>query len=197
MELVEQNIDLHHAGSNHVKEVNISPKKKSLPKFTKLKDCYDEENTKEILEDQNFSDKIPTQIENKEDLVDYVKATMKTQYNKQKGAEIVKLENIQKTYLLGIEGITAVRGISMSVHKGEFVLILGPSGGGKSSLLNIIGTIDTPSRGNLKLFEKIIRQTTKDSEFAEIRQEKIGFVFQSFNLIGSMTALENVELPIL
>ena len=109
----------------------------------------------------------------------------------------MKLENIQKTYLLGIEGVTAVRGISLNIHQGEFVLILGPSGGGKSSLLNIIGTIDTPSRGNVKLFDKFMRQSTSDSEYAEIRQDRIGFVFQSFNLITSMNALENVELPML
>lgn len=90
-----------------------------------------------------------------------------------------------------------MRGISLSIYEGDFVLILGSSGGGKSSLLNIIGTIDTPSRGMLKLFGKILRGSTQDSEYALIRQEKIGFVFQSFNLVGSMSALENVELPML
>lgn len=74
---------------------------------------------------------------------------------------------------------------------------MGTSGGGKSSLLNIIGTIDTPSRGNVKLFGKYMRGTTSDSEYAQVRLDKIGFVFQSFNLIGSMSALENVELPML
>ena len=110
---------------------------------------------------------------------------------------MIKVENIQKTYLIGIEGVTAVRGISLSIKKGEFVCILGTSGGGKSSLLNIIGTIDTPSRGSLKLFGTYLRPNTKDAAFAKIRLEKIGFVFQSFNLIGSMTAIENVELPML
>ena len=110
---------------------------------------------------------------------------------------VVKIENIQKTYLIGIEGVTAVRGVSLVIKKGEFVCILGSSGGGKSSLLNIIGTIDTPSRGNLKLFGKYLRGSTKDSEYANIRLDKIGFVFQSFNLIGSMSAIENVELPML
>jgi putative ABC transport system ATP-binding protein len=130
-------------------------------------------------------------------LIDFIKTTEKNAGWKPTGPEVIKLENVQKTYLLGIEGITAVRGISMSIHRGEFVLILGTSGGGKSSLLNIIGTIDTPSRGNVRIFDKILRQSTKDSEYAQIRQEKIGFVFQSFNLIGSMSALENVELPML
>jgi putative ABC transport system ATP-binding protein len=110
---------------------------------------------------------------------------------------IIKMENIQKTYLLGIEGVTAVRGVDLQVRRGEFLLILGTSGGGKSSLLNVMGTIDTPSRGNLKLFGEYMRASTKDSEYAKIRLEKIGFVFQSFNLIGTMTATENVELPML
>lgn len=110
---------------------------------------------------------------------------------------VVKMENIQKTYLIGIEGVTAVRGVSCMIKRGEFVCILGTSGGGKSSLLNVMGTIDTPSRGNLKLFGNYMRMSTKDSEYAKIRLNKIGFVFQSFNLIASMTAIENVELPML
>lgn len=110
---------------------------------------------------------------------------------------VVKMENIQKTYLIGIEGVTAVRGVSCMIKRGEFVCILGTSGGGKSSLLNIMGTIDTPSRGNLKLFGHYMRMNTSDSEYAKIRLNKIGFVFQSFNLISSMTAIENVELPML
>ena len=115
----------------------------------------------------------------------------------EKTESIVKFENINKTYLIGVEGVTAVRGVSLAVNKGEFVLILGTSGGGKSSLLNIMGTIDTPSNGNIKLFGNYMRKETKDSEYAKIRLEKIGFVFQSFNLISSMTAIENVELPML
>ncbi len=110
---------------------------------------------------------------------------------------IIQMENIQKTYLLGIEGVTAVRGVDLTVRRGDFLCILGTSGGGKSTLLNCMGTIDQPSRGNLKLFNKFMRQSTSDSEFAELRLEKIGFVFQSFNLIGTMTALENVEMPML
>lgn len=107
------------------------------------------------------------------------------------------MENVQKTYLIGIEGVTAVRGVSCVIKRGEFVCILGTSGGGKSSLLNVMGTIDTPSRGNLRLFGQYMRMNTSDSEYAKIRLNKIGFVFQSFNLIASMTAIENVELPML
>lgn len=110
---------------------------------------------------------------------------------------VVKLENIQKTYLIGIEGVTAVRGVSAQVKQGEFVCILGTSGGGKSSLLNIIGTIDNPSRGSLSLFGKNFRSNTTDSDYAKVRLDKIGFVFQSFNLLPTMTAMENVKLPLL
>lgn len=110
---------------------------------------------------------------------------------------IVKMDNIQKAYLIGIEAVAAVRGIDLTVKKGEFLCILGTSGGGKSTLLNCMGTIDTPSRGNLKLFGEYMRSSTSDSHYAKIRLNKIGFVFQSFNLIGTMTAMENVELPML
>jgi len=110
---------------------------------------------------------------------------------------VVKMDNIQKAYLIGIEAVAAVRGIDLTVKRGEFLCILGTSGGGKSTLLNCMGTIDTPSRGNLKLFGEYMRSSTSDSHYAKIRLNKIGFVFQSFNLIGTMTAMENVELPML
>ena len=110
---------------------------------------------------------------------------------------VISMDNIQKTYLIGIEGVTAVRGVNLKVHKGEFLCILGTSGGGKSTLLNCMGTIDTPSRGTLKLFGNYMRNDTSDSEYAQTRLEKIGFVFQSFNLIGTMNSVENVELPML
>jgi putative ABC transport system ATP-binding protein len=99
--------------------------------------------------------------------------------------------------LIGIEGVTAVRGVSATVKQGEFVCILGTSGGGKSSLLNIIGTIDNPSRGSLSLFGKSFRSNTTDADYAAVRLNKIGFVFQSFNLLPTMTAMENVKLPLL
>lgn len=110
---------------------------------------------------------------------------------------VVKMDNIQKAYLIGVEAVAAVRGIDLSVKRGEFLCILGTSGGGKSTLLNCMGTIDTPSRGNLRLFGEYMRSSTSDSHYAKIRLNKIGFVFQSFNLIGTMTAMENVELPML
>lgn len=110
---------------------------------------------------------------------------------------VISMDNIQKTYLIGIEGVTAVRGVNLKVRRGEFLCILGTSGGGKSTLLNCMGTIDTPSRGTLKLFGDYMRSDTSDSQYAKIRLEKIGFVFQSFNLIGTMNSVENVELPML
>eukprot|EP00741_Cyanophora_paradoxa_P018695 tig00021073_g18044.t1 len=108
---------------------------------------------------------------------------------------VVKLDNIQKTYLLGIEGVPALRGVSLEIRRGEFVAVYGTSGGGKTSLLNIIGTIDKPTKGKLWIGGLPITDRTSDAELAEIRLRKIGFVFQTFNLLSSMTALENVEMP--
>ena len=102
---------------------------------------------------------------------------------------------MHKTYLLGLEGVPALRGVSLSIHDGEFVMILGTSGGGKTTLLNIIGTIDKPSKGDVYICGLRIKYSTKDKTLASIRLNKLGFVFQTFNLIGSLTALENVELP--
>eukprot|EP00300_Choanocystis_sp_HF-7_P022194 c21363_g1_i1.p1 GENE.c21363_g1_i1~~c21363_g1_i1.p1 ORF type:complete len:320 (-),score=72.21 c21363_g1_i1:77-1036(-) len=109
--------------------------------------------------------------------------------------EIISLTNVFKTYLLGIEGVPALRGVDLRVRAGEFVIVYGTSGGGKTSLLNVIGTIDRPTKGGIMLFDTLIDRKTKDSSLAAIRMFKMGFVFQTFNLIPSMTALENVELP--
>jgi putative ABC transport system ATP-binding protein len=108
---------------------------------------------------------------------------------------IVFMNNVHKTYLLGIEGVPALRGVSLSVKRGEFVCIFGTSGGGKTTMLNIMGTIDKPTKGELKLCGTLVNSNTKDSTLSELRLKKIGFVFQTFNLLGSMTALENVEMP--
>ena len=109
--------------------------------------------------------------------------------------EVIKLINVHKTYLLGIEGVPALRGVGLTINDGEFITILGTSGGGKTTLLNIIGTIDKPSKGDVYICGLRIKSSTKDSLLASIRLNKLGFVFQTFNLIGSLTALENVELP--
>ena len=109
--------------------------------------------------------------------------------------EVVKIVNVHKTYLLGIEGVPALRGVNLTIQEGEFITILGTSGGGKTTLLNIIGTIDKPSKGDVYICGLRIKFSTADTLLASIRLNKLGFVFQTFNLIGSLTALENVELP--
>ena len=109
--------------------------------------------------------------------------------------EAISLRNIHKTYLIGIEGIPALRGVSLKVKKGEFLTIFGTSGGGKTTMLNIIGTIDTPSRGDVKIFDKLIKSNTSDKELSNIRLNNIAFVFQSFNLFQNLNVLENVEMP--
>ena len=108
---------------------------------------------------------------------------------------VIRLDNVHKTYLLGIEGVAALRGVSMSVSKGEFVCIFGTSGGGKTTMLNVIGTIDKPTRGYVYLCGRRVGNHTADKELSDLRLNKIGFVFQTFNLLSSLTALENVEMP--
>ncbi|KAI9096526.1 P-loop containing nucleoside triphosphate hydrolase protein [Phlyctochytrium arcticum] len=108
---------------------------------------------------------------------------------------IVSLRNIHKTYLLGLEGVAALRGVTLKIQRGEWVAIYGTSGGGKTSLLNMIGTIDKPTKGELTVCDTVITPGTPDKVLAKLRLDKLGFVFQTFNLISSMTALENVELP--
>lgn len=110
---------------------------------------------------------------------------------------IVKLENVHKTYMLGIEGVAALRGVSLEIDKGEFIILLGKSGGGKTTVLNLIGTIDRPTRGTLSLCGHKIAHNTTDKTMAALRLSKIGFVFQTFNLISTMNAFENVCLPMI
>jgi len=110
---------------------------------------------------------------------------------------ILTMKNIHKTYLLGIEGVPALRGVSMSIKRGEFICIFGTSGGGKTTMLNIIGTIDKPTKGDMKLCGKMINHKTTDKDLAFLRLKNIGFVFQTFNLLSSLTALENVEMPMI
>lgn len=109
---------------------------------------------------------------------------------------MLRLKNIHKTYLLGLEGVPALRGVTIDIMSGEWVVIYGTSGGGKTTLLNIIGTIDKPTKGEFFIGDEAVTESTPDSVLASIRLNKIGFVFQKFNLISSLTALENVELPL-
>eukprot|EP00698_Gefionella_okellyi_P024623 TRINITY_DN875_c0_g1_i1.p1 TRINITY_DN875_c0_g1~~TRINITY_DN875_c0_g1_i1.p1 ORF type:complete len:432 (-),score=79.44 TRINITY_DN875_c0_g1_i1:126-1274(-) len=110
---------------------------------------------------------------------------------------VIHMDNVHKTYLLGIEGVPALRGVTLSIRRGDWAIIYGTSGGGKTTMLNIIGTIDKPTKGQLFLFGNRITSKTKDAQLANIRSKKMGFVFQTFNLLGSMTALENVEMPMI
>jgi putative ABC transport system ATP-binding protein len=106
----------------------------------------------------------------------------------------IRLENIHKTYDLGEIQVHALRGVSMEIHPGEFVAVMGASGSGKSTLMNILGCLDKPTRGRYFLDGKDVSGITKH-DLAKIRSQKIGFVFQQFNLLARTSALENVELP--
>ena len=109
---------------------------------------------------------------------------------------VIHLEEIHKTYAMGDVEVHALRGVSLNIRAGEFVAIMGTSGSGKSTLMNIIGCLDRPTRGRYILDGQDVSAMTKD-ERADIRLQKIGFVFQGFNLLARTSALENVELPLL
>lgn len=108
---------------------------------------------------------------------------------------LIKVENIHKIYEMGIEVLHALDGVSFSIDKGEYVAIMGPSGSGKSTLMNIIGCLDTATRGMYILNGKNVSDMD-DDELAQIRNKEIGFVFQTFNLLPRSDALHNVELPL-
>jgi putative ABC transport system ATP-binding protein len=108
---------------------------------------------------------------------------------------LIDTRDLWKTYVMGSEEIHALRGVSIQIERGEYVAIMGPSGSGKSTLMNLIGCLDTPSKGSYLLNGKQVSQMN-DNELAQIRNEEIGFVFQTFNLLPRATALQNVELPL-
>ncbi len=108
---------------------------------------------------------------------------------------IIRAEDLWRTYQMGAEEIHALRGVSFVIEKGEYVAVMGPSGSGKSTLMNLIGCLDTPSRGTYVLRGKVVSEMN-DDELAQIRNREIGFVFQTFNLLPRASALHNVELPL-
>jgi putative ABC transport system ATP-binding protein len=108
---------------------------------------------------------------------------------------LIRVENLHKTYLLGTTAVAALRGVDLTIDKGDFVDIMGPSGSGKTTLLNLIGGLDTPTRGKIFLEGRNISMLN-DNDLAEMRRENIGFVFQFYNLLPQMTALENVLVPL-
>ena len=112
------------------------------------------------------------------------------------GRPVIQLDHIHKTYTMGDVEVHALRGISLTINEGEFVAIMGASGSGKSTTMNIIGCLDRPTRGRYILDGEDVSEMSKD-ERADIRCQKIGFVFQGFNLLSRTSALENVELPML
>jgi putative ABC transport system ATP-binding protein len=112
----------------------------------------------------------------------------------QNGALIVA-DDLWRTYQMGAEEIHALRGVSFTIPTGEYVAVMGPSGSGKSTLMNLIGCLDTPSKGTYVLRGKVVSQMN-DDELAAVRNREIGFVFQTFNLLPRATALHNVELPL-
>lgn len=109
---------------------------------------------------------------------------------------IIRLENVKRDFQVGSETVHALRGVSFSIYPGEFVTIMGTSGSGKSTLLNLLGCLDTPTSGEYILDGNSVREMGRNDR-AELRNLKIGFVFQSYNLLPKTTAIENVELPLM
>ncbi|MDP7180530.1 MAG: ABC transporter ATP-binding protein [Candidatus Woesearchaeota archaeon] len=111
-----------------------------------------------------------------------------------KKEEVIKLENVWKIYQMGEVKVNALRGLDLTINKGEFVAIMGPSGSGKSTCVNMVGCLDVPTKGKIFLEGRDIAKLS-ESDLAQIRGKKIGFIFQQFNLIPTLSALENVALP--
>lgn len=110
--------------------------------------------------------------------------------------EVIRLDNITRFFKVGTETVRALRGVSLSIKRNEFVALMGPSGSGKSTLMNLLGCLDTPTGGSYWLNGKDVSKLL-DNDLAEIRNKEIGFVFQTFNLLPRLTALENVALPMI
>jgi len=109
---------------------------------------------------------------------------------------MIQLKNVSKTYIMGEEKIHALDNVSLTIERGQFVSIVGQSGSGKSTLMNVLGLLDVPDKGEYFLNELDIKNA-KDNELAKLRNKNIGFIFQSFNLLSKLTALENVQVPLM
>ena len=114
----------------------------------------------------------------------------------QEGKALIRMQNIWKTYQMGTEELHALRDVSFDVEKNDYLAIIGPSGSGKSTLMNLIGCLDSPSKGDYWINGHLVSDMT-DDELARIRNKEVGFVFQTFNLLARATALHNVELPLI
>ena len=109
---------------------------------------------------------------------------------------IIRLEHVSRVYQVGESEVRALDDVSLAIPRGEFAAIMGPSGSGKSTMLNVLGCLDTPTSGSYVLDGEAVEKLT-DDQLADVRQRKIGFIFQSFHLVGRMTAARNVELPMI
>src|ERR1700722_8328646 len=122
-------------------------------------------------------------------------ATQKGERLKREGI-VIRTFDLWKTYVMGDQVINAVSGVDIEIHRGEYVAIMGPSGSGKSTLMNLIGCLDSPTKGEYYINGRLVSEMT-DDELARIRNKEIGFVFQTFNLLPRATSLHNVELPLI
>ena len=113
----------------------------------------------------------------------------------EQGNPIISVKDLSRTYIMGLEQVHALRSITLEIKKNEYVALMGPSGSGKSTLMNVLGCLDTPTSGEYYLNNQLV-STMSDGELAAVRNKEIGFVFQTFNLLPRLTALENVALPL-
>lgn len=119
-----------------------------------------------------------------------------TTHNMPASGDVIVVENLWKTYVMGEQEVHALRGVNLRIRHNEYVAIMGPSGSGKSTLMNLIGCLDSPTKGKYWLSGHLVSELN-DDELARIRNREIGFVFQTFNLLARATALHNVELPLI